>query len=251
MSLAAPVRTATPPGNPGVEPDRHACGNRLIDALPRGERTRLLAAGKQVDLSPGRVLHEPGQRMRHAWFPLTGFVGLSMRTFHPSRMEVDLVGNEGMLGVALALGVAECGERALVLGPGIALRISATALHREVRRDGALRRLLNRYVYVLMMRFVQNAACIASHKIEQRLARVLLMSQDRAGSESLALTQASLAQMLGVRRVGVTEAAGALQRLGCIRYSRGHVAVTDRPGLERAACGCYRANRASHQRWLG
>lgn len=251
MPLSAPARKPTRPCASGAKADGGACGNRLINALPRGERTRLLMAGKHVELWPGRVLYEPGERMRHAWFPLHGFVGLSTHPSHPAQMEVDLVGNEGMLGIALVLGVAESNQRAVVLGAGAALRISAAALHREVRRDRSLRRLLNRYVYVLMMQFVQNAACIASHKIEQRLARLLLMSQDRANSGALNITQASLAQMLGVRRVGVTEAAGALQRLGYIRYSRGHVAVTDRPGLERAACGCYRANCASHQRWLG
>lgn len=251
MPVPLPARSATRPRRSGPRPVGEVCGNRLIDALPRGERARLLAAGKQVDLRPGGVLYEPDERMRHAWFPLNGFVGLSTHPSHPARMEVDLVGNEGMLGVALVLGVAESNQRALVLGAGTALRISAAALHREVRRNRMLPRLLHRYVYVLMMQFVQNATCIASHKIEQRLARLLLMSQDRASSEALDITQASLAQMLGVRRVGVTEAAGALQRLGYIRYSRGHVAVTDRPGLERAACGCYRANCASHERWLG
>lgn len=251
MPLSAPARKSTRRRASGATAAGGTCGNRLINALPRGERTRLLAAGKHVDLWPGRVLYEPGERMRHAWFPLNGFVGLSTHPSHPAQKEVDLVGNEGMLGVSLVLGVAESNQRAVVLGAGAALRISAGALHREVQHDRALRRLLNRYVYVLMMQFVQNASCIASHKIEQRLARLLLMSQDRADSEALNITQASLAQMLGVRRVGVTEAAGALQRLGYIRYSRGHVAVTDRPGLERAACGCYRANCASHQRWLG
>lgn len=251
MAPSAPARPATRPRATGAKADGTACRNRLLGALPRGERARLLAAGKLVELWPGHVLYEPGERMRHAWFPLNGFVGLSTHPSHPAQMEVDLVGNEGMLGVALVLGVAESNQRALVLGAGTALRISATALQRELQRDRSLRRLLNRYVYVLMMRFLQNAACIASHKIEQRLARLLLMSQDRAGSEALEITQAALAQMLGVRRVGVTEAAGALQRLGYIRYSRGHVAVTDRPGLERAACGCYRADCASHRRWLG
>jgi len=251
MPVPAPTRTASALRRSVATPGGEACGNRLIDALPRGERGRLLAAGKRVDLRPGRVLYEADERMRHAWFPLNGFVGLSTHPSQPAQTEVDLVGNEGMLGVALVLGIAESSQRALVLGAGAALRISAAALRGEIRRDRMLPRLLHRYVYVLMMQFVQNATCIASHKIEQRLARLLLMSQDRANSEALDITQASLAQMLGVRRVGVTEAAGTLQRHGYIRYSRGHVAVTDRPGLERAACGCYRANCASHERWLG
>jgi CRP-like cAMP-binding protein len=249
MPAPAPPRSAT--RRFGAKPGVAVCGNRLIDALPPGERARLLAAGKQVDLRPGRVLHEPNERMRHAWFPLTGFVGLETHPSQPAQVEVDLVGNEGMLGVALVLGVTESNQRALVLGAGTALRISAAALRGEIRSNRVLPRLLHRYVYVLMMQFVQNAACVASHKIEQRLARLLLTSQDRANSDALNITQASLAQMLGVRRVGVTEAAGALQRLGYIRYSRGHVAVTNRAGLERAACGCYRVNCASRERWLG
>jgi CRP-like cAMP-binding protein len=251
MSFPAPVAPDTLGRPTAAKAGGAACGNRLIDALPRGGRARLLAAGKRVDLRPGRVLYEPGQRIRYAWFPLEGFLGLSTRPPHPARMEMDLVGHEGMLGAGLVLGVAETGQRALVLGAGVALRVSAAALRRELHRDRALQRLLNRYVYVLMMQFVQNASCVASHRIEQRLARLLLMSQDRARAAALNITQASLAEMLGVRRVGVTEAAGSLQRLGYIRYSRGRVAVTDRPGLERAACGCYRAACASRQRWLG
>ena len=251
MSLPAPVASVVRRRPAAAGAGSAACGNRLLDALPRSGRARLLASGKRVDLRPGLVLYEPGQRIRYAWFPLEGFMGLCTRPSHPARREVDLVGYEGMLGAPLVLGVAESGQRALVLGAGVALRIGAAALRRELRRGGAFRRLLNRYVYVLMMQLVQNATCVASHKIEQRLARLLLMSQDRAKAEALNITQASLAEMLGVRRVGVTEAAGALQRLGYIRYSRGRVAVTDRPGLEHAACGCYRAACASHRRWLG
>ncbi|MGH8214109.1 MAG: Crp/Fnr family transcriptional regulator, partial [Rhodanobacteraceae bacterium] len=228
MSSPAPAHPATRLRRSGADSGREACSNRLINALPRSERTRLLAAGKHVDLCPGQVLYEPGQQMRHAWFPLDGFMGLSTHPSHPVRMEIDLVGNEGMLGAAMVLGIAESSQRVLVLGAGAALRISAATLRRELQRDRALRRLLNRYVHVLMMQFVQNATCVASHKIEQRLARLLLMSQDRANREALNITQASLAEMLGVRRVGVTEAAGALQRMGYIRYSRGRVAVTDR-----------------------
>ncbi|MGH8191607.1 MAG: Crp/Fnr family transcriptional regulator, partial [Rhodanobacteraceae bacterium] len=166
-------------------------------------------------------------------------------------VEVDLVGNEGMLGAALVLGIEEPNQRALVLEAGTALRIPAAALRRELQGSRRLGRVLHRYIHVLMMQFVLNAACVARHKIEQRLARRLLMSQDRARSETLNITQSSLANMLGVRRVGVTEAAGGLQRRGLIRYSRGRLAVVDRAGLERAACSCYRAACSTHQRWLG
>ena len=168
-----------------------------------------------------------------------------------SERQIYLVGNEGMLGTVLVLGVEESVQRALVLDTGTALRIDARGLRRELKRSGSLQRRLNRYVHVLMTQLTQDAACLASHKIEQRLARWLLMTQDRANTETLSITHAVLAGMLGVRRVGVTEAAGALQRRGLIRYSRGRLVVTDRVSLERAACGCYHANRASEQRWLG
>jgi CRP-like cAMP-binding protein len=231
---------------------RRSCGNRLVDALPGAERARILGACKQVDLAPGNVLCEPGHRIRHAWFPLRGFISQSPAAGRPLRAEVGLIGNDGMLGAELVLGVDESSQFSQALDGGIALRISAPALRRELRRGRILRRLLHRYVHVLMMQLVQNATCIASHKIEQRLARLLLMmSRDRASSDSLDVTQVSLAAMLGVRRVGVTEAAGALQRGGLIRYSRGRLFVTDRAGLERNACDCYRTACASRQRWLG
>ncbi len=230
---------------------RRTSGNRLIDALPRAERARMLGACRRVDLKLGNVLYEPGQRMRYGWFPLSGFISLSTQTECREHVEIDLVGNEGMLGAGLMLGIDEANQRALVLDSGAALRISAVALRRELRRGRALRRMLHRYVHVLMMQLMQNARCIASHKVEQRLARLLLMSQDRASAETLNLTQASLAMMLGVRRVGVSEVAGALQRRGLIHYSRGRLGIIDRAGLERAACDCYRADRSSRQRWLG
>lgn len=228
-----------------------APANHLVNALPRADRVRVLRACTQVDLKLGQILCDPGQRMRYAWFPLNGYVSLSTPAASPTQMEVDLVGNEGMLGAPLVLGVTETSKRALVLGAGRALRMSAAALNRELNRGRAFRRLLNRYLHVLMMQLAQNTKCIASHKIEQRLARLLLMSQDRASANALSITQAALAAMLGVRRVGVTEAAGALQRRELIRYSRGRLAITDRVGLERASCSCYGTDRASHQRWLG
>lgn len=251
MSIPAPAlaQTKSTASHPMVA--RQTSGNHLIDALPRAERAHMLGECQRVDLTPGNVLYEPGRRIRHAWFPLSGFVSLSTQMECRERAEIDLVGDEGMLGAALMLGVAEASQRARGLGAGTALRIGAPALRRELRRGSALRRLLNRYIHVLMRQLMQNATCIASHKIEPRLARLLLMSRDRASYDSLNITQASLAAMLGVRRVGVSGAAGALQRRGLIRYSRGRLSVTDRGGLEHAACDCYRADCASRRRWLG
>lgn len=226
-------------------------GNRLIDALSRATRARVLRACKTVDLELGKVLYQPGKRLHHAWFPLNGFISLLTPTEHRSELQLTVVGKEGMLGIEPVLGIPESQQRALVLDAGSALRIDVSALRRELRRGAALQRLLNRYIHVLVTHLAQNASCITSHKIEQRLACWLLMSHDRASAETIDITQASLAGMLGVRRVGVTQAAGALQQRGLIRYSRGRLSVTDRPGLEHVACGCYRADCDSHQRWLG
>ncbi|MGH8233409.1 MAG: Crp/Fnr family transcriptional regulator [Rhodanobacteraceae bacterium] len=228
-----------------------ASGNRLLDALPRADRARIVRACKAVDLRLGDVLHEPGQRMRYAWFPLSGCVSLLTPSEHRSEQQIYLVGNEGMLGTVLVLGVEESYQRALVLDTGKALRIYAPALRRELKLSESLRRKLHRYVHVLMTQLVQNAVCLASHKVEQRLAHWLLMIHVRASVEPLTITQSALAELLGVRRVGVSAAASALQRRGLIRYSRGRLVVTDRPALVRAACGCYHANRISQQRWLG
>lgn len=211
----------------------------------------MLRACETVDLRLGEVLHEPGQRMRHAWFPVAGFMSLQVPAERRAERQVHLIGNEGMLGTPLVLGAEESDARALVMGAGAALRISARSLRRELNHGVALRRTLNRYVHVRMTQLVQNTTCVATHKIKQRLACWLLMSHDRAGTEMLNITQATLADLLGVRRVGITEAAGALQRRGMIRYSRGRLAITDRVGLERVACSCYRTARDTRRRWLG
>lgn len=248
-----PARRRTDPTRPvvGINGNNRQVGNRLIDALPRAVWARVVAAGARVAVDDLRILHQPGRAMRHAWFPLDGCILVTCASNGAGRPAINVVGNEGMVGATLALGISESSRCAQVHNPGTAFRISASALRRELRNDGALRRLLNRYVHVLMLQSEQRQACSHAHRVEQRLASLLLMLHDRAGRTQLGVTQAALADMLGVRRVGISQVAGALQRRGFIRYSRGRLDVTDRAGLERTACACYRANRDNHRRWLG
>jgi CRP-like cAMP-binding protein len=166
-------------------------------------------------------------------------------------LEVGMVGREGMLGAQLALGVVTSPLHALVQGAGIAMRIETRPFLRELAQSNALRKVLNRYVYVLMAQLALSASCTRFHSVGTRLARWLLLSQDRAHSDNFHLTHEFLAYMLGVRRVGITRAASDLQRDGIIRYHRGEITVLDRPALEKQACSCYAADRLAYDRLLG
>ena len=217
--------------------------NHLIERLPRADRLRLLAICEPVDLVLAKVLFEPGQTTRHVWFPTEGFVSLITLTEGSPGLEVGMVGREGMVG---AHGVATSPLRALVQGPGACWRIGVVAFRAELARSPALQRSLNRYLYVLMVQLAAATACLRFHQIGPRLARWLLMSQDRAHADHFHVTHEFLAYMLGVRRVGITAAAGVLQRGGLIEYHRGALTVLDRAGLEAAACGCYAADRQTY-----
>ena len=220
--------------------------NHLIELLPRAERVRLLAACEPTQLVLSEVLQEPGTPTRHAYFPTDGFISMvSMSEGHPG-VEVGMVGREGMVGANLALGVGTANLRALVQGAGHAWRISAVSLKRELAKSKALQSGLHRYLHVLMGQLATSAACLRYHQIGPRLARWLLMSQDRAGRDTFQVTQEFLAYMLGVRRVGITVAAGALQRGGLIAYHRGDFTILDRSGLEAAACSCYQTDRQTY-----
>jgi CRP-like cAMP-binding protein len=225
--------------------------NHLIELLPRAARLRLLARCEPVELVFSQTLCEPGMPTLHAYFPTQGFISLVAASDGHAGLEVGMVGREGLLGAQLALGVATSPLRALVQGPGLAWRIGSVALRDELAHSDALRRVLDRYVYVLMAQLAAAATCLRFHLIGPRLARWLLMSQDRAQSDQFRVTHEFLAYMLGVRRVGITAAAGGLQRSGLIRYRRGDLAVLDRPGLESAACGCYAADRRAYSELLG
>ena len=225
--------------------------NRLVAALPRAERARLLACGKLVELVFAEVLYEPNTRIRHVYFPLDGFISDIAAVDDRAALEVGLIGREGVCGIAVALGVDVSANRAMVQGTGSALRIGVVAFRRELQRSPALQRLLGRYAVVLLTQLAQTAGCIASHVVEQRLARWLLMSHDRAHDDTFSITHAFLADMLGVRRVGVTQAAGTLQKRRLIRYARGRVHISSRRGLEAAACRCYGTDCDTWQRLLG
>jgi CRP-like cAMP-binding protein len=203
-----------------------------------------------VELVLSRTLCEAGTPTRHAYFPTQGFISLVAASDGHSGLEVGMVGSEGMLGAQLALGVATAPLRALVQGPGQAWRIGRSALRSELAQSDALRGVLNRYVYVLMTQLAAAATCLRFHLIGPRLARWLLMSQDRARSDQFRVTHEFLAYMLGVRRVGITAAAGGLQRSGLIEYRRGDLTVLDRKGLEAVACGCYAADRRAYAELL-
>jgi CRP-like cAMP-binding protein len=220
--------------------------NRLIELLPRKDRENLLARCESVQLVLSEVLCERSTPTRYVYFPVDGFISLVARIDAHPGIEVGMVGREGMVGAQLVLGVLTAPLHALVQGAGAAWRIDTAAFRHELAASTALRNGLNRYLYVLMEQFAASAACLRYHQIGPRLARWLLMSQDRAHADHFHITQEFLAYMLGVRRVGVTLAAGVLQDCGLITYHRGELSVLDRNGLESAACGCYAADQRSY-----
>ena len=220
--------------------------NHLIQLLPRADRAHLLAACEPAHLTLSEVLCEPGKPTRHVYFPTDGFISLvTLVEGHPG-LEVGMVGREGMVGAQLALGMVTSPLHALVQGSGGALRIGTKAFRTELARSVALQRQMNRYLYVLMAQLATSAACLRFHQIGPRLARWLLMTQDRAHADTFHVTHEFLAYMLGVRRVGITAAAGALQRFDLIEYTRGEMTVLDRSGLERAACSCYATDKRAY-----
>lgn len=224
--------------------------NHLIESLPSADKARLLAICEPIRLVLSEVLCEPGTATQHVYFPTEGFISLvTLVPDHPA-LEVGMVGREGMVGAQLALGVVTAPLRALVQGSGDAWRIGTQAFQAELTRSESLRRGLDRYLFVLMAQLAISAACLRYHRIRPRLARWLLMSQDRAHADSFRVTQEFLAYMLGVRRVGITAAAGALQRDGLIKYTRGELTVLSRSGLEAAACTCYAADRRTYSNLL-
>ena len=219
--------------------------NKLLAGLPRAEGERFAGRCEAIGLEFGQVLVNRGDPLTHAYFPTSGFVSLIAQV-DGSLLEVGMAGDEGMLGISLGLGVEDSSIRMMVQGAGTALRISARSFHRELGDSLALRGSVGRYTHAVMSQFAQTAGCNRYHLVEQRLARWLLMTADRAHSDTFDITHEFLAAMLGVRRVGVTNAAGELQARELIRYSRGHLRIVDRKGLEHAACSCYKSDLASY-----
>jgi CRP-like cAMP-binding protein len=223
----------------------------LLEGLPRRESLRMVGECEIVQLRYGEILYQPDTRIRHVYFPTDSFISLMIPIDGTSNLEVALIGNEGMLGSPLILGVNESPLRAFVQGKGTAWRMRAVAFGLALARSEALRRGLHRYLQVRMSQLARAAACNRFHLVEQRLARCLLMTQDRARSDTFHATQEVLAYMLGVRRVGVTKAANALQSRRLIGYHRGEISILDRAGMEAASCGCYRADRDAYDFLLG
>jgi CRP-like cAMP-binding protein len=225
--------------------------NKLLEALPSQDRRHLLARCTQVELVLADVLIEPGERIRYAFFPTSGYISLITLLDGHAGLEVGLIGDEGMLGMSLMLGVGAAPLRALVQGPGTAWRMDVAAFRQECKRSPALQRILNRYVHVVMIQFAQAAACMRFHLVETRLARWLLMTGDRASGDEFYVTHEFLGRMLGVRRAGVTQAASALKDRKLIHYSRGNVTILDRHRLESIACKCYAAAKETYSSVLG
>lgn len=222
--------------------------NFLIQGLMREDRAQFLENCESVELTFGDVLCEAGQPYQHAYFPVSAFISLVTKLTDHRPLEIALVGNEGMLGASLALSVNQAPMRAVVQGSGSALRMGSSRFRRELNDSPRLLLRLHHYLYVQLEQFAQGAACTRFHQIEPRLARWLLMTHDRSKSDSFNLTHEYLAGMLGVRRSGITIAAGALQERGLISYSRGDISILDRAGLEAASCECYEAQQIQFAR---
>lgn len=224
--------------------------NHLLNALPPQEYERLAPHLELIELNLGEVLYESGSQMRHAYFPITSIVSLLYVLENGSSAEIAVVGNEGILGIALFMGGYTTPSRAVVQSKGSAYRLKADILLDEFNRGGPSQNLLLRYTQALITQMTQTAVCNRHHTVEQQLCRWLLLSLDRLSGNSLNMTQELIANMLGVRREGVTEAAGRLQREGLIKYCRGHIEVLDRTLLEARVCECYQVVQTEFERLL-
>ena len=224
--------------------------NHLLAALPENEYERLLPHLEAVSMPLGEALYESGGRLQHVYFPTTSIVSLLYVLEDGASAELAVVGNEGVLGISLFMGGETTPNRAVVQSAGFGYRLKSSLLKEEFNRAGPLLRLLLRYTQALITQMAQTAVCNRHHSVQQQLCRWLLLSLDRLPTNTLTMTQELIANMLGVRREGVTAAAGALQRAGLISYSRGRIVVLDRPGLEGAVCECYAVVKREFDRLL-
>ncbi len=224
--------------------------NQLLAALPDAERERLLPHLEPVDMPLGKVLYESGDRLAHVYFPTTSIVSLLYVMENGSSAEIAVVGHEGIVGISLFMGGNSTPSRAVVQSAGQGFRLKAQLMMQEFDRAGSVLHLLLRYTQALITQMAQTAVCNRHHSLDQQLCRWLLLSLDRLQSNELVMTQELIANMLGVRREGVTEAAGHLHRAGLIDYQRGHITVLDRAGLERRTCECYAVVKTEYERLL-
>jgi CRP-like cAMP-binding protein len=242
-------RLLTPkmPNYPKNPDPRH---NHLVAVLPRDESERMLPHLELVSLPLGEALYESGDQLNYVYFPANAIVSLLYVMENGASAEIAVVGNEGIVGIALFMGGETMPNRAVVQSAGHAYRLKGQLLKQEFNRAGALQHLLLRYTLALLTQMAQTAVCNRHHSVDQQLCRWLLLSLDRLPGNELTMTQELIANMLGVRREGVTEAAGKLQSAGLIHYSRGHISVLDRPGLEKRVCECYSVVRDEFRRLL-
>jgi CRP-like cAMP-binding protein len=225
--------------------------NRLLAMLPQEEYERILPHLGHVSFALGEVVYESGDRMSYIYFPTTAVISLLYLMENGSSAEMGMAGKEGLVGIALFMGGDTMPNRAVVQSAGDAFRMRAQVLQDEFARGGAFQRLLLRYTQALITQMSQTAVCNRLHEIEQQLCRWLLLSHDRLDSDELVMTQELIANMLGVRREGVTAAAGRLQEQGLISYVRGRILILDRRGLEAAVCECYKVVKDEYDRLLG
>ncbi len=224
--------------------------NHLLAALPAEDYKRLLPNLELIAMPLGWALYESGGHMGHVYFPTTSIVSLLYVMEDGASAEIAVAGNEGVLGISLFMGGDTTPSRAVVQSAGFGFRLKAELLKREFERFGPTMHLLLRYTQALITQMAQTAVCNRHHSVDQQLSRWLLLSLDRLASNELSMTQELIANMLGVRREGVTEAAGKLQNAGLIRYRRGRITVLDRPGLEARCCECYRVVKTEFDRLL-
>ncbi|HTN34440.1 MAG TPA: Crp/Fnr family transcriptional regulator [Marinobacter sp.] len=217
----------------------HPDQNYLLAALPKSVRDRIFPRLNLAELTLGDVIHESGQLLKHVYFPVMGFVSMLYVMLDGASAEIAVIGSEGMVGVVAFMGGESAPNRAVVQSPGFAYQMSAADFMTEFNRDDNVRSLVLRYTQSLIAQMSQTAACNRHHSIDQQLSRWLLLSLDRVPGNRLMMTQERIANMLGVRREGVTEAAGKLQKRGVIKYNRGCITVIDRPALEALCCECY------------
>ena len=213
--------------------------NHLLAALNAADRNRIFPNLQLVEMPLGKVIYEQGDTLRHVYFPTDSIVSMLYVMENGASAEISVVGNEGLVGIALFMGGETTPSRAIVQSAGFAFRLVGQLLKDEFHRNGAMQILLLRYTQALITQMAQTAVCNRHHNVDQQLCRWLLLSLDRLSSNRLSMTQELIANMLGVRREGVTDAAGKLQKLGIIQYSRGLITVLDRPRLEALACECY------------